>query len=115
MSQIIVIYDGECDFCMHCVRWVQKRLQITALAYQAAPLSDYAITPSQAGEQLHVLSSGVTYKGASAVAYLLKRRGNRFLSWVITSSGPLADFGYNWVAHHRSSFVVVIIKKLLRT
>ena len=54
------------------------------------------------------------FSGAKAVAYLLHRRGNKFLSLLITVSGPLGRIGYKWVARNRSSAPVKLLSRLLK-
>jgi phosphatidylinositol alpha-1,6-mannosyltransferase len=51
--------------------------------------------------------------GAAAIAYLLRKRGNRALSLLITTLGPFGRVGYKWVSLHRNSFVVKAVHRLL--
>jgi predicted DCC family thiol-disulfide oxidoreductase YuxK len=39
MSEIIVLTDGHCRFCKASMDWVAKQLEVQAIAYQSAELS----------------------------------------------------------------------------
>ena len=102
MSQITVIFDGQCEFCQQSVTWIQRKLAITALPFQTSDLSVYNLTREQCAKQVYVISQGVTYGGAAAIAFLLKRRGNRIQSGLIKASGPIGRDTYHWIASHRN-------------
>jgi predicted DCC family thiol-disulfide oxidoreductase YuxK len=109
-----VIYDGLCEFCEQSLSWVRQRAALNALAFQSTDLSPYNLTTEQCARQVYVIAQGQTLGGAAAIAYLLKRRGNKILSRVITFSGPLGRAGYRWVAAHRNSLLIKIVTKLLK-
>ena len=113
MSQITVIFDGECEFCQQSVTWIQGKLAITALPFQTSDLSAYNLTREQCAKQVYVISQGVTYGGAAAIAFLLKRRGNRIQSGLIKASGPIGRAAYHWIAGHRNSWPVKLATKVL--
>jgi predicted DCC family thiol-disulfide oxidoreductase YuxK len=113
MSQITVIFDGQCEFCQQSVTWIQYKLPITALPYQSSDLSIFNLTPEQCAKQVYVISVGITYGGADAIAFLLKKRGNRIQSGLITASGPIGRASYRWIAHHRKSWPVRLATKVL--
>lgn len=113
MSQITVIYDGECEFCRQSVSWIHRKLPITALPFQTADLSDFNLTREQCAKQVYVLSEGTRYGGAAAIAFLLKRRGNRVQSTLIMISGPIGRSAYRWIASHRQSWPVKLATKVL--
>ena len=113
MSEIIVLTDGQCRFCKASMDWVAKRLEVQAIAYQSAELSQYGLSYEQCAQQVYVISEGSTYGGAEAIAFLLKKRGNRALSAVITISGGLGRTGYRWIASHRISWPVKFATKVL--
>jgi predicted DCC family thiol-disulfide oxidoreductase YuxK len=106
MSQITVIFDGDCGFCQQSVTWIARKLTITALPFQTSDLAPFNLTKEQCAKQVYVVSQGVTYGGAAAIAYLIKRRGNRIQSGLITASGPIGRAGYRWIASHRNSWPV---------
>lgn len=106
MSEIIVLTDGQCRFCTASMAWVAQKLEVQATAYQSAELSQYGLSYEQCARQLHVLHGGRIYGGADAIAYLLGRRGNWMLGFIVRTSGPLGRFGYAWVAGHRNSWVI---------
>ena len=113
MSQITVIYDGQCEFCQQSVTWIQRTLEITAMPFQTSDLSSFNLTREQCAKQVYVISDGTTYGGAAAIAFLLKNRGNRFQSTFITISGPVGRSAYRWIASHRKSWPVKIATKVL--
>ena len=106
MSEIIVLTDGECDFCEATVRWVQKKLVVDATPFQKADLTKYGLSYEECSKALHVVFAGKVYVGADAIAYLLGRRGNYVLGFIVRASGALGRFGYKWVAGHRDSWVI---------
>ena len=113
MSQIKVIFDGQCEFCQQSLTWIQRKLAITALPFQTADLAGYDLTRDQCAQQVYVISDNATYGGADAIAFLLKRRGNRIQSALITASGAIGRAGYRWIASHRNSWPVKVATKIL--
>jgi predicted DCC family thiol-disulfide oxidoreductase YuxK len=114
MSEITVIYDGQCQLCQNAISWVSKKIVITALDFHTADLTQFQLSADQCSREVFVVSKGKRYSGAQAVAYLLKSRGNRILSALITLSGPLGRFGYRWVAGNRNSWPVKILSSFLK-
>lgn len=113
-NQVVVIYDGQCDFCWQSITWVRKRCEVTALAYQSANLAEYGLTSEECAKRVYVLAEGKEYSAAAAIAYLLNYRGSKFASFCLRNSGPVGEFGYRLVAENRRSLVVKIIGKFLR-
>jgi predicted DCC family thiol-disulfide oxidoreductase YuxK len=114
MNQITVIFDGQCHFCQQSVTWIARKLTITALPFQTSDLAPFNLTKEQCAKQVYVISQGTTYGGATAIAYLMKRRGNRIQSGLITASGPIGRAGYRWIANHRNSIPVKLATRLLQ-
>ena len=114
MSTITVIFDGDCEFCQQSITWIQRKLVVDAIAFQTADLQPFNLTKEQCAKQVYVISDGVTYGGAAAIAYLLKRRGNRIQSGLITASGPVGRIGYRWIASHRNSIPVKLATRILQ-
>lgn len=113
MSEIIVLTDGDCRFCKASIAWVAKKVVVSAIAYQSADLSQYGLTYEQCSKAVHVIHASKTYVGADAIAYLLARRGNQILSFIVRTSGPLGRFGYTWVAGHRNTWLIRAATKLI--
>ncbi len=113
MSQITVIFDGQCDFCQQSVTWIQRKLDVTALPFQTSDLSTFNLAREQCAKQVYVISEGITYGGADAIAFLLRQRGNTIQSGLITASGPIGRANYRWIAHHRKSWPVRLATKVL--
>ena len=114
MSEITVIYDGQCELCKNSINWVQRRLQITALDFHTAELSTYGLSKQQCAREVFVITDHTRASGAAAVAFLLSRRGNRFLASFITFSGPLARITYRWIAGNRNTWPVKILSAALK-
>ena len=114
MTEIVVIYDGKCELCKNSIFWIEKKLEIKALDFHTADLSKFNLTFEQCSREVFVLADAKMFSGAKAVAFLLRRRGNKFLSLLITLSGPLGRIGYNWVARNRSSAPVKLLSRLLK-
>lgn len=114
MSQVVVIYDGQCEFCKNALSWVEKKFAVNALDFHTTDLSIYNLTQEQCSQEVFVIDQQNTLGGAAAVAFLLKARGNRVSSALITALGPISRFGYRWVANNRNSVPVKILSRLLK-
>ena len=114
MSEISVIYDGKCELCNNSINWLKKKIEITALDFHSADLSQFGLSIEQCSREVFVITGHKTLSGARAVAYLLKVRGNRVLSAFITLSGPIGRSGYRWVAGNRNSVPVKLLSRLLK-
>jgi predicted DCC family thiol-disulfide oxidoreductase YuxK len=112
-NQIVVIYDGQCQFCQASIDWIEQKLVVDSKAFQQADLASYGLTLDQCSKSVHVVADGTIFFGAAAIAFLIKKRGNRLLSLLITTSGILGRWGYQWVSNHRNSFVVKVAHRLL--
>ena len=103
---IVLIYDGECDFCKESVKWLQSKLELTALPFQSADLARYNLTYEQCSKEVVAITDGKIFGGAKAIAVLIRARGNQVLASLIAISGPLGRAGYKWVATHRQGLLV---------
>lgn len=112
--QIVVIYDGECAFCESSIQWIEQRLDVDSKPFQKADLTKYGLTYQECSKSVQVITNGSVLAGAPAIAFLLKKRGNRLLGLFVTASGPFGRFGYKWVAAHRSSLVVSALHQILK-
>jgi predicted DCC family thiol-disulfide oxidoreductase YuxK len=108
-----VIFDGECDFCIASLRWVQKKAVVEAISFHDAPLPAYGLTKEQCSKEVIVLAAGEKYAGAAAISYLLALRGNRITSEIIRGLGPLSRSAYRWIAGHRNSLIVRLATRYL--
>jgi predicted DCC family thiol-disulfide oxidoreductase YuxK len=113
LKEISVIFDGQCDLCKNSITWVSKKLKISALDFHTADLSKFELTKEQCTQEVFVVYEDRTVSGADAVALLLKLRGNRATSILITALGPISRFVYRWIASNRKSAIVKIISRLL--
>jgi predicted DCC family thiol-disulfide oxidoreductase YuxK len=114
MTEIVVIYDGKCELCKNSIFWIEKKLKIKALDFHTTDLSEFNLTFEQCSREVFVVADAKIFSGAKAVAFLLRRRGNKILSLLITLSGPLGRIGYQWVARNRSSAPVKLLSRLLK-
>ncbi len=114
MSQISVIFDGKCELCNNSINWLQRKIEITALDFHSADLSQFGLSLEQCSREVFVVIGNKQLSGAGAVAYLLKVRGNRVLSMLITLSGPIGRSSYKWVAGNRNSAPVKLLSNLLK-
>jgi predicted DCC family thiol-disulfide oxidoreductase YuxK len=112
-KHIVVIYDGQCQFCQASIDWIEQKFVVDSKAFQEADLAKLGLTDEQCSQSVHVIAEGTIFVGASAIAYLLKNRGNRSLSFLITTSGVFGRWCYQWVSTHRNSFVVKSVHYLL--
>lgn len=114
MSEIVVLYDGQCDLCKNSIGWIKKKLEINAVDFHITNLSPFNVTMDQCSREVFVITDQNRLRGAQAVAFLLKRRGNRISSALITLSGPIAPLVYRWVARNRSSLLGSILSRFLK-
>ncbi len=110
---VIVIYDGECRLCRASVAWLQIKLKLDARPFQSADLSALGLTQEECSKEVIAILGSRTYRGAAAVALLLRLRGNTAVARAIVASGALGRFGYRWVAAHRNSTPIKALTKLL--
>ena len=113
ISAITVIYDGECRFCLASVNWLALRLKIYSHPFQSTDLSRFNLTREECAKEVVAIIDGHTNRGATAVASLLRARGNRVLAFVITASGFIGRACYRWIATHRNSWLVKVLTKIL--
>jgi predicted DCC family thiol-disulfide oxidoreductase YuxK len=113
MSRITVIFDGDCEFCQQSITWIQRKLVVEALAFQTADLQPFNLTKEQCAKQVYVVSDSITYSGADAIRYLLKKRGNRIGAMLLGATGNVGRAGYRWIASHRSSWVIKVATRVL--
>ena len=112
-SEITVIYDGECRFCIASVNWLALDLEFKAIPFQSGDLESFDLTREECSKEVITIVDGTTLRGADAVAALLSARGNRTVATTISASGMMGRAGYRWVASHRSSFLVKGLTKIL--
>jgi predicted DCC family thiol-disulfide oxidoreductase YuxK len=112
-NAIVVLTDGDCRFCEATLGWMQKKLVVDATPFQDADLAKYGLSYQECSEALHVVHAGKVYVGADAIAYLLGRRGNWMLGFIVRASGLLGRFGYQWVAGHRNSWIIRFATKMI--
>jgi predicted DCC family thiol-disulfide oxidoreductase YuxK len=115
MSEITVIFDGKCELCNNSVNWLRKKIDIEALDFHSADLSQFGLNLEQCSREVFVITGTKCVSGAKAVAFLLRMRGNRVFSTLITLSGPMGRSSYRWVAGNRNSAPVKMLSRLLKS
>jgi predicted DCC family thiol-disulfide oxidoreductase YuxK len=114
VSEIIVIYDGQCGLCKNSILWVSNKLEINAIDFHTADLAQYGLSAEQCSREVFVITGQQRFSGARAAAFLLECRGNKVMSALVKISGPLGRVVYRWVAGHRNSWPVKILSRLLK-
>ena len=76
MSQITVIYDGDCTLCKNSINWLSKKLIFTAIPFQSGDLASFGLTKAECEKQVFAGSGESKYGGASAVIFLLNNLCN---------------------------------------
>lgn len=106
----LLIYDGQCRFCQHCVRLVQRwdrAGRIVAMPFQdvAAWQGVSGLSGEALAAEMHLVSpAGRVYAGAAAAAPLVRQLpGGAVVAALLDlpGVGPIATAAYRWVARHR--------------
>jgi len=113
MSQITVIYDGDCVLCQNSINWLSKKLTFTAIPFQNGDLASYGLTKAECEKQVYAISDSNKYGGVSAVIFLLNMRGNKISSALLRMSGPIGTFGYKKIAANRKSLIVKLLARFI--
>jgi predicted DCC family thiol-disulfide oxidoreductase YuxK len=113
MSQITVIYDGDCTLCKNSVNWLSKSLTFTAIPFQSGDLASFGLTKAECEKQVYAVSGDRKYGGVGAVIFLLNKRGNKISSTLLRLSGPIGTFGYKMVATNRKSLIVKLLARFI--
>ena len=88
-TQPVIIYDGECNFCLNGIRRIQNKDQANQFAYTPKQTPDlYAFYPqleaieSKAGMRF-IDSDGKVYCGADTIYQIYRRLGKyRYITWI---------------------------------
>lgn len=115
MSEIIVVFDGQCELCKNSIAWVSKKLVISAIDFHTTDLSEFDLDVHQCSREVFVLHNQIRLSGAKAVAYLLSARGDKMLAMLITALGPFSTLVYKWIANHRRSWSVKMLSRVIKT
>ena len=110
---ITVIYDGQCRLCRASINWLQMHSKVNGLSFYEIDPKSYKLTLDECQRQVIAIQGEQIFKGAAAVAFLLKHRGNTKTARLIRATGPLGRFGYHWVSTHRNSAPVKLLTRIL--
>ncbi len=89
-----------------------KAIKIAHSFHEIDP-KNYNLTLDDCQKQVIAIQGAQTFKGAAAVALLLKHRGNTATARFIRATGPLGRLGYHWVSTHRNSAPVKVLTGIL--
>ncbi|MCX6994639.1 MAG: DCC1-like thiol-disulfide oxidoreductase family protein [Chlamydiae bacterium] len=94
MSEITVIYDGDCILCKNSINWLGKGLTFKPIPFQNKDLASFGLSKADCEKQVYAISGNNKYGGVSAVIFLLNKRGNKISSSLLRLSGPIGSFVY---------------------
>jgi predicted DCC family thiol-disulfide oxidoreductase YuxK len=119
MANIFIIFDGDCRFCIESLRWIQQRVDLTALSFQQIDFEKdewirRGITYQQCSNEVVIFTSELQLSGAEAIAFLLNARGHTGISWAIKKLGRLSQSAYRWVARNRNSLIIKLVTRYLQ-
>ena len=109
-AKALLIYDGDCGFCLG---WVNRWRPMTKDQVDYAPFQEVAAQFPQISQERFtasiqlILPDGRILQGAEAVFHLLAYApGYRWPLWLyrkIPGVAAITEWGYRFVARHRSS------------
>jgi predicted DCC family thiol-disulfide oxidoreductase YuxK len=79
LTNAVLVYDGECEFCKACVRFLVRRTRrpLDCVAYQTADLSALGLTRAQCVESVQ----WVSISGGVASAHVAVACALRYARW----------------------------------
>ena len=108
-EEILVIVDGECDFCRRAVAWIRPRVNssIRFVAFQTVDLKHYRLTQEECELRVHFVRGNYRSRGAIAVADLLQETHTFYalVGAMIRVLSPLTRRIYDYVAAHRDGIL----------
>lgn len=90
MSQITVIYDGDCVLCKNSINWLSKSLTLTAIPFQSGDLASFGLTKAECEKQVYAISNNNKYGGVSAVIFYLISEEIKSVALFLDYLGQLA-------------------------
>ncbi|MFF4989908.1 thiol-disulfide oxidoreductase DCC family protein [Streptosporangium saharense] len=96
-GQPVLLYDGDCGFCMACIRFAERRIGLRArpVPWQSADLAAFGTTRERAEREVLWAQDGRLYGGAQAVARVLTAAGR---PWSLAGHA-LRVPPLRWIAH----------------
>ncbi len=111
----IVLYDGDCGFCMWTLNKIlawdrAHRLKSVAIQSEEGELLLAGVDPEQRLDSWHLVTEdGMLYSaGAAAAPLALLLPGGRPLAALFAAFPRLTDSAYRYVARHRDRWVRLI-------
>jgi predicted DCC family thiol-disulfide oxidoreductase YuxK len=112
-EEILVIVDGECDFCRRAVAWIRPRVNssIQFFAFQTTDLKHYSLTQEECEQRVYFVRGDYRSQGAIAVADLLQETHTlyAFVAALIRVLSPITQRIYDYVAGHRDGILAKAI------
>jgi predicted DCC family thiol-disulfide oxidoreductase YuxK len=103
----VVVYDGDCAFCLRSVRWAERKLrrQPRYAAWQDVDLDSLGLTARECHDAVQWVDYRGKEAGARAVGRLLQAQGGlwRLVAWppFLWPFSAVADALYRWVSRNR--------------
>ncbi|MBI4436532.1 MAG: DUF393 domain-containing protein [Candidatus Omnitrophica bacterium] len=111
LEKPLLLWDGDCGFCR---RWITRWQYLTGEKVDYAPFQEKGDQFPEIPKESFINSvqlvepDGKIYRGAEAVFRTLAYApGRRWMLWVyqrVPGAAPLTEWGYRFVARHRSTF-----------
>lgn len=117
----MIVYDGECYFCVGTVMFLKKHLSYfpDARPNQRTPFSMTNLTKEETAKYVWYIKGGKYYKGFRVLSELLKQQPEpqrRILGYFV-SVPPLSwifDLGYFAVSHNRKRLSKLFFNKQMQ-
>lgn len=97
VSQVVVVYDGDCGLCVKWVNWLSQNLPVwpKTVASQSIDLDQWGLSTEDVRDFAWVLTPSIHLAGAGAFSFLLRHQPH--LLWRF--AGHLMNtWPFSWVA-----------------
>jgi len=112
-EEILVIVDGECDFCRRAVAWIRPRVNSSTrfVAFQTTDLKHYSLTQEECEQSVQFVRGNYHSRGAIAVADLLQETPtyHALVAALIRALSPITQRIYGYIADHRDGILAKAI------
>ncbi len=107
LQRPVLLYDADCGFCTRSAGWtVPLGCEVSIASWQSWDIAAVGITPEQADERVHLVSSTGVLTGHEAIAAALRtsrRWWVKATGWLLArrAMAPLGSLAYATVAANR--------------
>ncbi len=107
LARMLLIYDGQCDFCIRSAAWIRARLPAAARVepWQEVALKQFGLSETDVQTSVWWIEGANKFSGAQAIGRSLIASGG---SWALVGRvlihppvSWLAELSYRWVAANR--------------